>query len=1180
MKFAEDWDAIDTTEGIKVKGSARAAYNYGGGQSSQVVTNSSARAFAKIVGSPTPTPGCYAGFLFGDDRENPITVTRRLSAHLQNDENGWTEFTGLFTGLPSTSSPLAISPVVTFFDDVGPIVEANSSKLVPIRGNRYWIGLRRTPYDGASVINRTMKVDIIVAGELRPERLRVEIEQERMTYVWGRAQSGGWRYQSSSVTDPIGEPIVEATISKTAKEDGCLKHQTVSLDLGEGSVGAYRVTVSTNDGVVASRRFVVGQDPDDKKVEKPNHFRLAVHRSAFKPGERLEVSPSDLAIAKGEILIGLARDGEIVAWRSTLIEGGKASPLSFRIPEEWRGGHAHLIGLAFGSWSKSEILPTRAVGLASIAIDASQRSVPLELSFRPVASPDQPVTATVRLGSMADRDQNLRPEDFKVALFAVDVGILSLTDHSILDPAEHFYGARQFGFSIQDLYGRVIRQLGESGGDELLDFRPEPYDSKLLIARVGEPKPFDSSGVARFELEAFQFTGSVRITAIAWNSTHTGFAQSLSRNAERSRQTADVNTQVEQVFDLDVGGAFELSVGAPTIMRPGDEAELVASLAAVEGESVAKTFTSDIWIRSGQDIAELTSTPDRILRVENENPARLKTLFKALKPGTVDISVRFTPDSGDVDPVEKTHRISIEDFEPPRTRIQHLTTLATGERFSADQLSSSLKLSNAAKVRLHAIPSENLPVGGLIVERLATSIQSLENLVAVGMLRVAQATEGIAVAPELALIGALQGSEGNFVETAFTERNTLQSQDSRTLRRSAFALDFMIMAKQSGVEVDQFKLENARRFVANELQRHIIGDEAGFHACDTDVYYAALVLARQNFLSQAAFREIEQCEHRRPFAGTLLVALALATDFSAVKAEEKLEEIITSYEKALSNEGASAILRNLAQSLALLAENQATDAGLLRLTNLVRTAASTSAEVSLQTAAWLARAQTALDRILDANKPVVRINTEGIATEVSGLHRWSSTIVRDLSDTDFVLENAGGGPIDIFAAVREAGKEDGSRGTISLRRRFFDREGREIGPGFNTTLRRNDLVYILLQGVAESDQPYRLLAPLPSGFDVERQFLTPDAVKAVFGERIEPEGTPSYFEALPDRMLAIMIPKSWRSSAPGRDGHFAFVFAARPTIAGRLTAPGAIVEEIASPEIYGETGDQILLVEP
>ena len=62
-------------------------------------------------------------------------------------------------------------------------------------------------------------------------------------------------------------------------------------------------------------------------------------------------------------------------------------------------------------------------------------------------------------------------EEARITVAAVDVGILNLTRYQAPDPGEHFFGQKQLGTEIRDLYGYLIdgmqgtRGAIRSGGD-------------------------------------------------------------------------------------------------------------------------------------------------------------------------------------------------------------------------------------------------------------------------------------------------------------------------------------------------------------------------------------------------------------------------------------------------------------------------------------------------------------------------------------------------------------------------------------------------------------------------------------------------------------------------------------------------------------------------------------------
>lgn len=142
-----------------------------------------------------------------------------------------------------------------------------------------------------------------------------------------------------------------------------------------------------------------------------------------------------------------------------------------------------------------------------------------------------------------------------------------------------------------------------------------------------------------------------------------------------------------------------------------------------------------------------------------------------------------------------------------------------------------------------------------------------------------------------------------------------------------------------------------------------------------------------------------------------------------------------------------------------------------------------------------------------------------------------------------------------------------------LRRRVFNTTGQELLVGETFDLRQNDMAVFVVEGLLPDHMPgqsVRVAVPIPGGFDLEITQLAPDAARAILGRTFEPDGTPLFVEALPDRLLLVIDPDDGRDFATGRA--FRFAFAARAVIAGSFTIPTAVAEVIDNPVVRGDAG--------
>ena len=154
-----------------------------------------------------------------------------------------------------------------------------------------------------------------------------------------------------------------------------------------------------------------------------------------------------------------------------------------------------------------------------------------------------------------------------MTLAAVDVGILNLTRYEVPDPAAWYFGQRQMGLEIRDLYGRlidgslgaegVIRSGGDGGG---LAAEGSPPTQKLLAMFSG-PIRVDANGKATVNFDMPQFNGTVRLMAVAWSEDQVGSASS----------------------DVTVRDPVVLLASAPKVMAPGDTSRLRLDIANTDG---------------------------------------------------------------------------------------------------------------------------------------------------------------------------------------------------------------------------------------------------------------------------------------------------------------------------------------------------------------------------------------------------------------------------------------------------------------------------------------------------------------------------------------------------------------------------------------------------------------------
>ena len=143
-----------------------------------------------------------------------------------------------------------------------------------------------------------------------------------------------------------------------------------------------------------------------------------------------------------------------------------------------------------------------------------------------------PATVVPRRSFDADLQiAGLTPGDTAyVTVSAVDVGILNITEFETPDPQRHYFGQRDLGVEMRDLYGRLIQggegQQGRmrSGGDARMQLPAWAIPGEVLMAEFSGLVQVGADGRVAVPISVPDFNGRVRVTALAWTKTALGSA--------------------------------------------------------------------------------------------------------------------------------------------------------------------------------------------------------------------------------------------------------------------------------------------------------------------------------------------------------------------------------------------------------------------------------------------------------------------------------------------------------------------------------------------------------------------------------------------------------------------------------------------------------------------------------
>ena len=385
----------------------------------------------------------------------------------------------------------------------------------------WYIGLRRPAYftDTATGAN----IDVVVPDLAGSPAVGVPVTIRLTRVQWNsvrRAEGGGfYTWDTEEIRTPAGEwQVTSAAVP-------------VSLPVPVPEGGSYVLTATATDAEGHTTKtetsfYALGAGYTAWQRYDHNRITLEPERKTWKPGERARVmiqSPWETATA----LLTIEREGIRQYERFTLSSTQQTIEVPITeadIPNVFvsvlliRGRTSDDPGADGNDPGK----PAFRLGYAELYVDDASRQLAVEVAadrqeYRPAN------TARV---TVAVKDANNAPAAGEVTLWAVDYGVLSLTDYRAPDVRGAIYQRKALQVLNEDSRQRIVsrRVLTPKGGDEgggggadagasnvRTDFRP-------LAFWLGSVET-DASGVATREITLPESLTTYRIMAVAADSS-------------------------------------------------------------------------------------------------------------------------------------------------------------------------------------------------------------------------------------------------------------------------------------------------------------------------------------------------------------------------------------------------------------------------------------------------------------------------------------------------------------------------------------------------------------------------------------------------------------------------------------------------------------------------------------
>lgn len=727
--------------------------------------------------------------------EYNFSINADLSKDMKIDtREGKTSATGTFEESFEIPAELRNSGVYsaktfsTVFDENGrPVSRTNAFE---IHTQKEFLGIGS--FSNYADIREPLTVPLVAVdkkGAPRTASAKVQVVKYNWRTVLQKTEYGEYRYQSQRQEQIVDEKSIVVGANSSYK-----------FTVGQSGEYAVRLKRADSQNYVESYFYAYGYgytSGSDFEVNTDGEVSIVADKKAYDLGDEANILfKTPFA---GKLLVTIERNK---VFEHRVIEtDAKSASLKISMKEEYLP-NVYISATLLRPISSNTNLPlTVAHGYLPIKVNKSAAKIPLVIEA--VESSRSKTKQTIKV--KADGRKNVQ-----LTVAVVDEGILQIKNYKSPEPYEFFFRSRKLEVNSYDIYPRLFPELkiqkASFGADGYnMGKRLNPMSNKRvnLVSFWSGHLTTNGSGEATYTIDIPQFSGDLRIMAVAYQDKSFG-------SAEKHMKVAD---------------PIVVSAGLPRFLAPNDKVLVPVTLSNTTNKATDATIevaTGNILSVEGSRSQQITIGPKEEKRV----------YFSVLaKPniGTEDvvITVKALGESF----VEKTN-LSIRPATPLEKKSD-FGNLAVGK--------SSESIGDMAQM----IPST---VSGKVIVGKSPLIQFSKNLNDLLQYPYGCVEQTVSTAfPQIYfndLCKAISYKKGSAVNPNFNVQQAIEKlntmmQSSGGLSYwpggsyvswygSVYAAHFMIEAQKAGFKVDQNVLEKLMIYV---------GEEAKNKATETYYYY-------------------------------------------------------------------------------------------------------------------------------------------------------------------------------------------------------------------------------------------------------------------------------------------------------------------------------------------------------
>lgn len=1084
----------------------------------------------------------HPGYVFGAAEEVLPPVRETIETDLRTDANGLAELEFSLPQVPRTAKPLEAQITVRLREAGGRTIERNLTLPVDVAAER--IGVRPRFEDGAVEEGQSAGFDVIALdsnGQLQ-DRKGLAWRVVRLEQIWQWYKDNGrWSYDAATVTRTVASGSIDASSSGPVQVDVPVTWGRYRFEVeAPGAADAPLLSsVAFNSGWAAL-----------EDAESPEVLEVALDKPTHAAGETARIRVSTKL--GGRAIVAIL--GKSLLMQKSVDVPAADSEIPIEVSQDWGAGAYATVILHRPMEIDAKRMPTRAIGMAWVAVDQAARTVGVEIGGPEKTRSGQAVSVPVQIKGLANGEQAY------LTLAAVDVGILNLTRFGTPDPGKWFNAQTRLGAEIRDLYGRLIDGMRaeagsiRSGGDAdpgIDTSGPPPaHETVALFSGIIQA---DKDGSAEVTFDMPAFNGALRLMAVAWTQGRTGHA----------------------ARDMIVRDPVAVTTSLPRFLTLGDSARITVDMHNVEGAAGAY----EVAVQSaGDGQAVRTIASDKVVLKDGERRAIGLDLAPD-KTGPATLTIAINGPNG----VSVVRERTIEVHPPGRdTKLTTVHKFAPGARLTVDGSRIRSLVADDARVMVNVGPMAAFDVPGLLnsLDRYPYGCTEQTISRALPLLSANDLAKRIGLASDEALkeriegaisrVLAMQDSSGAFgVWGPYTT----------DLWLTGYAVDFLSRAREAGYPVDSQRFEQAIDRLANFVAyTQDVTDDGSAMA------YALYGLARNGRVPAGELRYYADAKldaFKSSIAKAQIgAALALIGDreraervFATAAASASLDA------DAISRADFGSNLRDAAAVLALASEARVQSVDRMALAEKVSNAYVSRPYSSTQEQAWLVLAAKAMSDV----GPDLQLAVDG-AAHTGTLE--TSLAGSDLLQKAVLIENTGS--VETAAVVTALGPSAAALppvndAGIAVSRNYYTLDGRKVdlasANGGQSTVAQNERFVVVLS-VSATQRSGRLLLEdrLPAGFEIENPRIVASGSVSGFDwlkVAVEPEHT----EFRDDRFAAAF--NLFGNGSELEAGNtFRVAYIVRAVTPGSFVHPAASVEDMYRPDRHGRTATGRLTITP